>query len=396
MNKKQVNITHGQGPFLNAKNALASLDLTFLKNKSVLVKPNLGRKVQPGRGVNTHPEAIRGVLDVLKDSGCSKIAIGESPILGVKVETVYKTFGVDQMAADYGCELIAMDNIPPVVKTIPGARVVESTKICAPVLEYDYLLSLPVAKCHMHTGVSLSIKNMKGCLWRKEKVRYHQLEYADGKTYPEKTLDTAISDLATILLPDITVLDGYMGMEGLGPSGGDPVLGDFALASLDPLGADIAGCLMMGIDPADVVHLRLTAERMGFSLHPEDYDITPANFREFALNFKRPPTEIAIEYPDVRLYDIESCSACLSTTMFFLKRFKTDMSQYLQDDGKLHLAIGKGITCDNIKKGTILIGNCARKAKEAGVFVPGCPPVATQIYKAITGSDPEENEPDIK
>ena len=396
MGKKQVFITHGRGPFLNAKDALSALDLGFLKNKTVLVKPNLGRKVQPGRGINTHPEAIRAVLEVLKDCGCSKIAIGESPILGVNVETVYKAFGVDRMASDYGCELIAMDNIEPVVKTIPGARLVESTKICAPVLEYDCLLSLPVAKCHMHTGVSLSIKNMKGCLWRKEKVRYHQLEYAESRVFPEKTLDTAISDLATILLPDITVLDGFMGMEGLGPSGGDPVLGDFALASLDAMGADVAGCLMMGIDPADVVHLRLTAERMGFSLRPEDYNIQPENFKEYALNFKRPPTEIAIEYPDVQLYDIESCSACLSSTMFFLKRFKTDMSQYLLDDGKLHLAIGKGITGDHIKKGTILIGNCARKAKEAGVFVPGCPPVATQIYRAITGNDPEENEPDVR
>ncbi len=396
MNKKQVFITRGQGPLLNAKNALSQLDLSFLKNKSVLVKPNFGRKVQAGIGINTHPEAIRGVLEVLKDCGCSRIAIGESPILGVKVEKVYEESGVDRMAADYGCELIAMDNINPVVKTIPDARLVESTKICAPVLEYDCILSLPVAKCHMHTGVSLGIKNMKGCLWRKEKVRYHQLEYAEGKTYPEKTLDTAISDLATILLPDITVLDGYMGMEGLGPSGGDSIVGDFAVASLDPMGADIVGCAMMGIDPAEVVHLRLTAERMGFSIHLEDYDISPANFKDFALNFKRPPTEIAIEYPDVKLYDIESCSACLSSVMFFLKRFKTDMSQYLQDDGKLHLAIGKGITCDNVKKGSILIGNCTRKAKEAGIFVPGCPPVATQIYKGITGHDPDENEPDVR
>ena len=395
MNKKKVYVTHGNGPFINAVNALSALDIGFIKGKSVLVKPNLGRIAKPGRGVNTHPDAIAGVLEVLKDSRCSRIAIGESPILGVNTLTAFKISGVDSIAEHYGCELIDMDAIKPVTKRIPNARIVNSTKVCAPVLEFDYLLSLPVAKCHMHTGVSLSIKNMKGCLWRKEKVKYHQLEYAEGKTFPEKTLDSAISDLATILLPDITVVDGSIGMEGLGPSGGDSIKSDFAVSSLDPMGADVVSCTMMGIDPAEVVHLRLVSERMKFSLNLADYEVSPGNFKEFAVPFKRPPKEIAIEYPDVKLCDKESCSACLSTVMFFLKRFKVDMRQYLLDDGIFHLAIGKGITSNTTKKGSILVGNCTRNAKGKGIFVPGCPPVASQIYKAITGNDPAENEPDV-
>jgi len=83
-NENTVFVTHGKGPFENAKNALSSLDLGFLKNKSILVKPNIGRMADPGLGINTHPEAIAGVLEVLKDCGLSKIAIGESPILGLR------------------------------------------------------------------------------------------------------------------------------------------------------------------------------------------------------------------------------------------------------------------------------------------------------------------------
>jgi uncharacterized protein (DUF362 family) len=388
-----IYITHGMGPFENVRKALSSIDLNFLKNKSVLVKPNIGRMAKPGKGINTHPEAIAGVLEVLKDFGCSRIAIGESPILGVNTMAAFKMSGVDAVAEHYGCELIDMDAGKPVNKDIPGARIVTSTKICREIDEFNIILSLPVAKCHMHTGVSLGIKNMKGCLWRKEKVRYHQLEYREENKYKEKTLDTAISDLATILLPDITVIDGYTGMEGLGPSGGDPVTSDFAVASLNPVGADIAGCLMMGIKPSDIVHLRLIGERLGFSINPDDYDFYPVNFLDYSVVYKNPPKEIAIQYPDVRLLDIESCSACLSTVMLFLKRFKTDMSQYVLDDNFFHLAIGKGVTGDKIKKGTILIGNCTKNSKECGIFVPGCPPVASQIYKAITGNDPEENEP---
>jgi hypothetical protein len=153
---------------------------------------------------------------------------------------------------------------------------------------------------------------------------------------------------------------------------------------------------MMGINPVEVEHLKLISERMGFSINPKDYDISPDNFSDYKKIFRQPPKEVTVEYPDVKLYDDESCSACLSTVMLFLKRFKNDMTPYLLDDNLFHLAIGKGINKNNIKDGTVLIGNCTCKAKGKGIFVPGCPPVASQIYNAITGFDPEENEPDIK
>ena len=393
----KVVVTHGKGPLINARNALSSLDLVFLKGKSVLIKPNIGRSTSNiKKGINTHPEAIAGVIEALQDTQISKIAIGESPIVGVNTLEAFDKAGVTDIAKKYNCELIDLDKEKPIIKSIPKGRVISSTKICSRIYEFDYILSLPVAKMHMHTGVTLGIKNMKGCLYRREKVRYHQLEYKRGKEYKEMTLDSAISDLATILLPDITVIDGFIGMEGLGPSGGEPVNSNFAVASLNPLGADIVSCIMMGQNPLDIPHLRLISERMGFSIDLKSYNISPKNYKNFIIEYKNPPKEISIEYPDVALCDKESCSACLSTVMFFLKRFKMDMSQYLSDDKKLHLAIGKGLSDNDIKDATILIGNCTRSFSKKGIFIPGCPPVPTRIYKAIIGKEPDENEPEIE
>jgi len=42
--------------------------------------------------------------------------------------------------------------------------------------KYDFVVTVPVMKTHMHTVVSLGLKNMKGVLWRREKVRFHQLK----------------------------------------------------------------------------------------------------------------------------------------------------------------------------------------------------------------------------
>jgi uncharacterized protein (DUF362 family) len=390
-----VAVSHGKGPFFNVISALSGLDLGFVKDRSVLIKPNIGRSARKTKGVNTHPEAVAGAVQALKETGASEIAIGESPLVGVNTLEAFEKAGVSQVAKKYNCRLLDFDAFVPVKKDIPAARVVQSTKICAPVLEYDIILSLPVAKMHMHTGVTLGIKNMKGCLYKHEKVRFHQLEYVNGIEYPEKTLDTAISDLATILLPDITVVDGFTGMQGLGPSGGEPIESDFALASLHPLGADVIACVLMGQNPEEVPHLRLVSERLNMPISPEKYRVIPENYKDFVTVYKKPPQEISITYPDVVVTDKGSCSACQSTVMLFLKRFKDDFKQYVLEDKKLHLAIGKGLVLEEIKEGTILIGNCTHRVKEKGLFISGCPPVPTRIYKTVIGREPDVNEPEI-
>ncbi len=63
-------------------------------------------------------------------------------------------------------------------------------------------------------------------------------------------------------------------------------------------------------------------------------------------------------------------------------------------DGQFHIAIGKGVS-DAIE-GTIFVGNCTKFMKDKGVVVKGCPPVPTRIYEAVTGREPDENEPEVE
>jgi uncharacterized protein (DUF362 family) len=398
MQKDRVGIAFGRGAFINAKTALSMLDLQVVKGKSILIKPNNGRAAHAGQGINTDPGAVAGAIEKLRDAGASSIAIGESPIVGVDTMLAFTRSGVKEVAERYGVPLLDLNAKRFVKKEIPGARIVNTTKVCSSIYDFDLILSLPVAKCHMHTGVTLSIKNMKGCLWEHEKVRYHQLEYAEGSHFPDKTLDSAISDLATVLLPHISLIDGYIGMEGMGPSGGEPIKSDFAVASLNPVGADAFGCIMMGLSPKEIPHLVIAAERLGSSIDPLAYDVTVQDGEDYAkhiVQYARPPKNISIKYPNVVVYDCDSCSACQSTVMLFLKRFTEDMTQYFFDDGKFYIGLGKSLPAD-IKNGTILIGNCTKNRREQGLFVPGCPPVPTRIYEAITGKEPDENEPEVQ
>ena len=64
--KAIVSISGKKGPFENVKNALAALDLTSLKGKRVMIKPNMGRAATFGHGYNTHPQAIAGIIEMVK------------------------------------------------------------------------------------------------------------------------------------------------------------------------------------------------------------------------------------------------------------------------------------------------------------------------------------------
>jgi uncharacterized protein (DUF362 family) len=391
--KDTVSIAARQGPFNNIITALEKIDLSWIKDKSVLIKPNIGRAARPEQGYNTHPQAIAAMIEISKKAGASKVAVAESPLVGIDTFEAFEKNGVTEIANKYNIELIDLDATRPIKKNIPNPRVVTETKICSGIYEFDILISLPVTKTHMHTGVTLGIKNLKGCLYRYEKVRYHQLEY-QNEEYPEKTLDSAISDLATIIMPDLTVVDGYMGMEGLGPSGGDMIKSDFAVASRNPMGADIYACILMGIDPSTVPHLKLVSIRNKLSVEPSDYTVYPSDYEKYIHPYKRPPESISVEYKNIKVYDKGSCSACVSTLMLFLRRFRDDMTPYLLNDGKFHIGIGKGI--NDVKEGTVLVGNCTKHMKERGIYVKGCPPVPTRIYKSIVGVEPDENEPEVE
>ena len=125
----------------------------------------------------------------------------------------------------------------------------------------DFIISIPVMKTHMHTQVTLSLKNMKGLLWRREKARFHQLQCDETITQGEKELDIAISEMASVLLPHLAIIDGTVGMEGMGPAYGKPKKMGVIIVGDNALSADAVATRLMGFDPESVPHLQLSAEK---------------------------------------------------------------------------------------------------------------------------------------
>ena len=144
----------------------------------------------------------------------------------------------------------------------------------------------------------------------------------------------------------------------------------------------------MGFDPEEIPHLQLSAEKGLGEIRLKNVSIRPEDYLKWESPFSPPPSQLTLPFPDVVVHDEGSCSACLSTLLVFLQNYASQLSGYRLEGGKVHVGIGRYL--NDLPKGTILIGNCASKMKRQGVFVQGCPPVASEIWHCLSPKDTEK------
>jgi uncharacterized protein (DUF362 family) len=378
--RPRVEVGRGPDAYALTRAVLGRFDLGPAAGKRVLLKPNAGRLAKPGSGVCTNADVVAAAIDAFREAG-AEVAVGESPISGVKTPEAFAATGIAAVCDVRTCPMIDMDERPPVRVELPEGVAIQELQLCAEMLEYDLIVSIPVMKMHMHTGVTLALKNMKGCLWRRSKVKLHLLPPVPE--FPEElSINVAIADLTWALRPHFSILDGTVGMEGLGPSAGAPKRADLIVAGAEPFAADAVACALMGLSAADVPHLRLAAARGYGVIDLAQIDVRPDTWQSLVANFAGPPKNLEISFPGIRVLDRNSCSACQSTLLLFLKHYREKILDYFPP-GEVSIVIGKGN--ENVPDHALCLGNCAARHRGKGIFVPGCPPVSSEILTVLSG-----------
>ena len=155
--------------------ALSQIDIPDLNGKRVLLKPNLGRNVKRNLGINTSPTVTNAVFQYLRKRFDAKFFIGDSPIIGVKSKEAFISSGYGFLMDRKDIRFINLDSRRPKILPIKDGKILKEIKLTGFIHDFDYIVSIPVLKMHMHTGASLSFKNMKGLIYKREKVKLHQL-----------------------------------------------------------------------------------------------------------------------------------------------------------------------------------------------------------------------------
>jgi uncharacterized protein (DUF362 family) len=374
-----VYVVHGDDPAALAYEAAAKAFTEDPSDLRILLKVNTGFKGPAASGLCTHPEFVRGLLRFFQERHAKKLYVGDSSIVGTDSIEALKSAGIWDVCREEGVECLNLDESGMEERTIPGGVMVDSLKLSRLPFEVDRKISVPVMKTHMYATATLGLKNMKGCLYQRDKTRLHRILREVPDPSLGKGLDYGIADLAKICYPDYTIIDGYRAMEGFGPSGGTPVEMHLAISSACAVAADITAVQLMGMARDAVPHIELIRRQKGVAF--EDIQVFPEDYLRYARKFRlADEDDLHLAYRNPTLVDRGACSACHAAWIQFLRYHH----QEFEDGEPITVGIGRDLTAQDLGGGrAVAVGNCTARLRDGVPFCKGCPPVPSQIARTI-------------
>ncbi len=245
----RVAIAHGDDPRAMVFNVLdlVGAEEVVRTDDAVVLKPNYVEPMRPDAGVTTDPRVIEAVVVWLQSLGVRNITIAEGGASAAGTDRAFALVGLPALADRLGVRLVNAMRDERVEVEVPNALSLHRVHLARTIYEADCLIDLPKLKCHSMAGVTLSIKNLMGAV-------------VPEKTLIHRQLHRRLTDLATIMRPKLCVIDGLVGAERH-ETAGTPVHHGIIIAGTDPVAVDTVGTMAMGLDPADIEHLRLCADR---------------------------------------------------------------------------------------------------------------------------------------
>ncbi|WP_026735802.1 DUF362 domain-containing protein [Fischerella sp. PCC 9605] len=177
----------------------------------VLLKPNLLTGARPDKECTSRPELVYAVAQMVIEAG-GKPFLGDSPAFG-------SARGV--AVANGYLPMIEELNLP--IIDFHGHRYQTVSEefnhllLSKEAMEADVVINLPKVKSHVQLVLTLGVKNLFGCVPGKMKAWWHMEAGKDANRFGEMLVETART-----INPNLTILDGIIGHEGNGPSGGEP------------------------------------------------------------------------------------------------------------------------------------------------------------------------------
>jgi uncharacterized protein (DUF362 family) len=226
----------------------------------VLLKPNLLTGSRPSKECVTRPEVVYCVAQMVQAAG-GKPFLGDGPAFG-SAKGVAKANGY--------LPLIDALNLP--IVEFHGKRYETVSAefnhllLSKEAIEADVVINLPKVKSHVQLTLTMGVKNLFGCVPGKMKAWWHMEAGKDCDRFGEMLVETARA-----IAPDLTILDGILGHEGNGPSGGEPRRLNLLAASSNVFALDRAIVDILNVDPASVPTVA-ASQRLGLCSTVEAID----------------------------------------------------------------------------------------------------------------------------
>ncbi len=301
----------------NAINFLGGINKFVLKDKKILIKPNILLERPPEECVTTHPSIIRAVIKQVKKAGGIPI-VGDSPGAAVKgLKKILKITGIEKAVMEEGGQIINLET-EGIEKVKTDFDFLPYYYISKAALDADAIINLPKLKTHALIRYTGTIKNMFGVVPGMCKADIHRQS-------------PRIQDFAKVLVhifskvhPILNIMDAVYGMEGDGPSKGNPRKIGYIFAGTDAVALDAVCSYVIGYKINEILTTILAEEKkIGISdlnnINTGDVNIDSICIHDFSkpnysMSLKLPPKLLKYIYSRIKIkpYIIEEkCQQCL-------------------------------------------------------------------------------------
>lgn len=223
--------------------------------ETLLIKPNLLSGKKPEEAVTTHPSVVAAAaLGVAGVGGRAVLADSPGGLFNAPVlRRVYRETGMAGAADRSGAEL-NLNTAETTIKAPPGG-VLAGVTVMEAVARADGVISVSKLKTHGLTRLTGAVKNLFGCVPGLKKAEYHISMPAVDQ------FSAMLVDVARAVDPRLHLMDAVVGMEGEGPSAGEPVHIGVLLASTCPFALDLAAAALAGIEAGEVPTIAESVKR---------------------------------------------------------------------------------------------------------------------------------------
>jgi uncharacterized protein (DUF362 family) len=233
----------------DAVDSLGGIGRFVKKGDKVLVKINICGGV-PGRmGTYTSIEVADVLADLILSAG-GKPAFADADMVWTKFWPAANDSGFVEWARKKGVDLVNLSETRIVRFDFGQESALGTEKVSKELIDADVIISVPTMKTHLLTGVTLGMKNMYGTFPDIDKAKYHK-----------KSIGHTILEVNSAFTPNLTIIDGSIGGEAIGPLSATPQYYETIIASNDVVLADSIACQLMGYKPLDIVHIKLAWEK---------------------------------------------------------------------------------------------------------------------------------------
>jgi uncharacterized protein (DUF362 family) len=213
-----------------ALEALGGIPRFVKRGQRVVLKPNMSFARTPDLAATTHPLVVATVAQACVEAGASQVLVVDHTLH--REELCLERAGIREACKSIpGVHVLALQERKffHEVKVAKG-RVLESVEVVKEILEGHILISIPVAKSHSATGVSLGMKGLMGLIWDRESF------------HSRFNINQAIADLGSVIRPHLTILDATRALVSGGPGGpGEVRKPNLVIAGTDPVAVDSYG-----------------------------------------------------------------------------------------------------------------------------------------------------------